>query len=95
MTLPFSDGFLLRRLLPAFVIFAVSVVAGYFLGKLLRLVTKRVPHADETVQRLVGRIGSWLLYLFGLLAAVQFWFFMLLWVKKRSSSRRRPSPRAI
>lgn len=71
MTLPFSDGFLLRRLLPAFVIFAVSVVAGYFLGKLLRLVTKRVPHADETVQRLVGRIGSWLLYLFGLLAALR------------------------
>jgi small conductance mechanosensitive channel len=68
---PVVLDFFLKRILPAFAIFAVSIVVGYFLGKLCRIVARRIPHADETVERLAGRIGSWLLYLFGVLAALR------------------------
>ena len=59
-----------RRLLPATCIAFVAYLAGRFAGRLVRLLVRRVPRADVTVERLSGRTVSWCVWLFGTVAAL-------------------------
>ena len=59
-----------HRLLPAAFIAFVAYLAGRFAGRLVRVLVRRIPRADVTVERLSGRTVSWCVWLFGTVAAL-------------------------
>ena len=65
-----SSDFAVRRLLPAFLIAAAAAAAGYYAGRLVRALVRRLPHADSAVERFAGGAVAWSIWLFGLVAAL-------------------------
>lgn len=65
-----SSDYAVRCLLPAVVVAAVSFAAGRCAGRLVRVLVRRIPRADSTVERLAGGTVAWSVWLFGALAAL-------------------------
>ena len=70
LRLLFTSDYALQHLLPALLIAAAAAVAGYYVGRLVRTLVRRLPHADEAVRRFSGGASSWSVWLFGLVAAL-------------------------
>ena len=70
LLLMFRSEFMLRHALPAALILVVSYFAGRVAGAFVRHVVRRIPHADETIERLAGSTVAWMIYLFGAIAAL-------------------------
>ena len=68
--LMFRSEFMIRHALPAALILVVSYFAGRVAGAFVRHVVRRIPHADETIERLAGSTVAWMIYLFGAIAAL-------------------------
>ena len=66
----FRSQFVLRHALPALLILVVAWLVGRAAGVLVRHVVRRIPRADETIERLAGSTISWVIYLFGAVAAL-------------------------
>ena len=70
LSLLLSSDYALRHLLPALLIAAATAAAGWYAGRLVRTLVRRLPHADEAVGRFSGGAVSWCVWLFGLVAAL-------------------------
>lgn len=66
----FSSDYAARHLLPAVLIAAAAGAAGWYAGRLVRTLVRRLPHGDEAVERFAGGAVTWSIWFFGLVASL-------------------------
>ena len=66
----FSSDYAARHLLPAVLIAAAAGAAGWYAGRLVRTLVRRLPHGDEAVERFAGGAVTWSIWFFGIVASL-------------------------
>ena len=66
----FSSDYAVGHLLPALLVTAAAGAVGWYAGRFVRLLVRRLPHGDESVERFAGGAVSWSVWFFGLVAAL-------------------------